>query len=142
MKSITFPFLICGSSVIANVKLTADIDTDRIMKYGLTDYTQQEQSDLQEAAGAVIEFNNLALQYSHEVQAESREALAPLADNLKIMSDYLSPDESCDAEQFASCLADTWRGDALIIYPRAFRGRCAEDSGCVSPFFNNMTREE
>jgi hypothetical protein len=61
---------------------------------------------------AVDDFNSMALKYSHKVQAESKEALEPLAEILGTLAELGGTDlETCDSDAFAECLANTYWGN-------------------------------
>lgn len=84
-------------------------------------WATQNQDNLREVAGAAYDFNQLALQYSHELQAESNEALRPLSEFLGTIGEYGGTDEeTCDSEKFAVCIADTYFANRVMIWPEAF----------------------
>lgn len=119
-------------SAFADIKLSVDIDTDKVSKYAdmMDEWEHENQSDIQETSQAVIEFNNLATEYAHEVQAESNRALKPLVNDLEIITEVFMPnDETCDAKAFAECLTKE-NVYQTIVWPDAFTGACADQTGC------------
>lgn len=71
-------------------------------------WATNNQDNLRSVAGAANDFNELALQYSHQLQAESNDAIAPLSEFLGLLGEYGGTDPStCDSEEFASCITDT-----------------------------------
>ena len=101
------------------------------------DWANQNQDNLGALAEATNEFNELARNYAYQLQAESNEALEPLAEFIGTLGELGATDpETCDSHKFAECIAnDPQFGRAVWIWPMALESECATSTGCQAKAF-------